>query len=639
MKTTFACLVLLLGLVLSPPVRGQDVAALIPADSLAVVICDDINQLEADIQAFGQSIGTPVPPGMLDQFPLLLSINPDQWQRNRPLAAVALDEAHWAVFVPVVADLKESLDQTGVPNRDGVYQLGFASAAVREGYLVLSMSAETLAPFRNKPDQAFSAKLSPLMKEARDDSDLFYYVNLPKLRPLAAKGFDELERTLKEVMEMANLPDAPETPAPGEEPIEVEEAAEEVEQAAEEASDAVEDAGNAVEEVIGNAIAEDDVVQVQFDEVEDEDIAQIQQMIDKQIAGIRLYAMATDYLLSQGEAYFGGVNVSAEAIDGNALFVVRADSEMNGWLQGLPEPRATLLDRLPQGSIYMAGGFDGAVLRQPILRAAKAMFNDRDLMKRLGMELPENTDDLMRVLEQLYNAEAMQFSMNLGKKMTVDSWIGYQNPGEAFDAYKTFQEKYPEFVRNSNPGMELVPVENPEPIGDLKTIVYEFQFDEAATGIMAQQREAMQMVFGDDPRIVAVQLSDGMGSFMGRSAEQILAMNKPAATSLANAPRIEKTLNSLPPNPFALILIDPTAIVRAMKSGAGLFGQMGGGFDFELPEEDPQPWAWATDASADGVGVHFRVPADSIGYMVRAYLSLAGEALLPPEDVPADRDL
>jgi hypothetical protein len=632
MKTSLACLVLLLGLVLSPPVRGQDVAALIPADALAVVICDNINQLEADIQAFGQSIGTPVPPGMLDQFPLVLSINPDQWQRNRPLAAAALDETHWAVFVPVAADLKESLDQTGVPNRDGVYQLGFASAVVREGYLVLSMSAETLAPFRTKPDQALMAKLSPLMKEARDDSDLFYYVNLPKLRPIAAKGFDELERSLNELASTAFQVDG----------LEIEPAVEvEAEDAAEAAEDAAEDAGNAVEDAVEDATAKEEAPQAGADEADEghDTQADFQKLMDQQIAGIRLYAMASDYLLSQGESYFGGVNVSAEAISGDAMFVVRADSEMNGWLQGLPEPRATLLDRLPKGSIYMAGGFDGSVLRQPILRGAKAMFNERDLMKRLGMELPENTDELMRLLERLYNAEAMQFSMDLGKSLTVDSWIGYQDPADAFAAYKTFQEKYPEFVRNSNPGMELVPVENPEPVGDLRAIVYEFQFDEDATGLMAQQRQAMEMIFGEDPRIVAVQLSDGMGSFMGRSPDEILAMNKPAASSLANEPRIEKTLAALPPNPFALVLIDPTVFVRAMKNGAGIFGQIGGGFDFKLPEEDPQPWALATDASADGVGVHFRVPAESIGYMVHAYLSLAGEALPPPENVPADRDL
>lgn len=561
MKSQFTYLLLALGLACSASAYGRDVAEVIPADPLAVIICDDIKQLEADVRAFSQSTGTPIPPDLLENIPRFLTIEPDAWQRDRPIAAVLMDKEHWAAFLPVVADLKERFGQAGVPNRDGVYRFGFASAVVRDGYLIVSMSAEALEPFRNQPNSTWSATLSPQMKKARGDSDLFYWINLPKVRPLVAEGFVELERMASQV----------ET------------------------------------RVLFDNIGDDPVAQEAPDnefpprrQIENEQIAlppEIQKFIDRQVAIIRLQAKAADYALSQGQECFGGLSISREDFQIVAEYTARPASPMAGWLQGHPKPHGQLLDRLPPSEPILAVGLDTEILRQPMTLAAQSLSADLDFQK-LGIEFPADSAALMGEITKISEAQSIQLAVDVTRAMTVDCWSSFTNPDPAYGAIVALQQRAAKLINAQNTLMSLVRINDAQPIDDLKFEAYRLVIAEEPEEFARPAIDA----FGTTSKVIAVKCDEGIITVLGRAAPAIRMMADPNGPRLIGKPRFKRAIQDLPGQMFAVILFDPTAPLRREADP----------LDIDLPV--PQPLRLSLATMPDGIRAELDVSAASIHY-------------------------
>ncbi len=545
-------------LVVAPVAQAEDVAALIPADAVAVVVVDDINQLEADVQAFGQSIGTPVPPGMLDFAPQLLQLNPDQWDRTRPLAAVVMGLEQAVLFVPVSQELAESLDQTGVPKLDGVYGLGFASGVIRDNYLILGPSAEHVRSFRTAPAETIAAAWQGDVATARGEGDVFYWVNFERLRPIAAEGFKAMEAQTREAFQ--DLPDEFELP-----PDFIEQQVR---------------SQRLMARLTDGLLGLGHVYYGSLD-IEAERIRDSGRLVPRDgsptaqwLSGLQPpWAKLLDRVPA-GDLYM------AAGMDGPAL----------------KEPFKRMVH---------------AMFSDPDFREL-AEIDEIEDMDRFN-ELFDQMLDSQVFQFTMDIGDTFSASFWYGYKDPAAAFAANQALMREFPQVYSGGED--ETVR-------LVPVDDAEPVLGLPTYRLRFVVKEQADDeFEAIALEATRAMFGENPEMVMVQLPEGLGGVLGRPVEEIAAIRDRTLKPLGDAPRIQRVMDDLEGQTLAVVLLDPLAYVRMLAGQFGQNLGVGG-FELELPKEPPPPWRFALTKHDGRLGVETRVEAANIKALIDAFKSV-----------------
>ncbi len=181
--------------------RAAGLADAIPANAKAAVILGNAKELEKNIRAFAQAIGTPLPEGIGLELGAQMAGIGDVWQQDRGAALVVVEAAAdgMAIVLPV-ADAKAALKKLNATADGAIYKLNLfgtpATALPKDGTIVVAPSAKSLEAFKSAT-KTLASQMQAVDRKVAADAGLFVYVNIPELKDLALSGLDFFDQMIK----------------------------------------------------------------------------------------------------------------------------------------------------------------------------------------------------------------------------------------------------------------------------------------------------------------------------------------------------------------------------------------------------------------------------------------------------------
>lgn len=188
-----ALLVLVLPVVASAGVIDQA----IPADAKVVVIASDLKKVDSGVKAFVEAIGVPLPPMISVDALTQASGLGEHWDTAQGGAFVMTELSDkGAVLVIPVKNGPKAAAALGGQAEGSFHRVNVAgntmTALVLPKLLVLSEGSAPLEAFR-APVQNIASRWSADAKRLAGSSAVFFYVDVPSLRPLVEMGLAQFD--------------------------------------------------------------------------------------------------------------------------------------------------------------------------------------------------------------------------------------------------------------------------------------------------------------------------------------------------------------------------------------------------------------------------------------------------------------